>query len=101
MTERTNGTPQYLDGRWPIVACASRSCGAPIVWARTKSGSRMPIDAQPVPGGQWRLLDQGGPDPVLSYAPSDPVAQAAGADIALYDSHFATCTQAAQFRRNR
>jgi hypothetical protein len=100
----TNGTPQYLDGRWPILVCKSAACGAPIVWARHRSGSRMPVDAHAVPDGAWRLLDEGGPDPVLSYAGRDPVviaAQAAGADMPLHDSHFATCAQADQFRRNR
>lgn len=56
-----------------------RSCGADIVWFRTKSGNRMPVDE-------------------LSTAPADAEHQL---DLSRHKSHFATCPQADQHRRTR
>lgn len=55
-----------------------RSCGAPIIWLRTRSGSNMPVDADTVPLG-----DDG---------PFDPK---------VHTSHFATCPHAREHRRPR
>jgi hypothetical protein len=76
-----------------------RSCGAPIRWAVTVNGKRMPVDDQPVPDGNLVLSD---PTPG-AYA---PVAAAFDPQQLLIDdpprfvSHFATCPQADQYRKD-
>jgi hypothetical protein len=74
------------------------SCGAPIRWAVTVNGKRMPVDDQPVPDGNLILSD---PAPG-AYAPTaaviDPDALLIG-DPPRFVSHFVTCPNAAQHRR--
>lgn len=59
------------------VSCSS--CGAAIVWFRTKSGKRMPVDA-------------------TSTLPTDAEHQL---DLKRHISHFATCPNAPQHRKPR
>ena len=61
-----------------------RSCDAPIAWATTPSGRKMPLSA--APAGNVTLR-------------SDGVAVVVAAGEGSYVSHFATCPQAAQHRR--
>lgn len=78
------------------------SCQAPIVWCTTyETGARMPVDPDPVIGGNVRILD---PDR------NPPLAKVTGAAIDLFDerddgtryvSHFVTCPNAAEHRRPR
>jgi len=56
-----------------------RSCGAPIVWFRTASGKRMPVDA-------------------TSCKPTDAAHQL---DLKRHVSHFATCPYAEQHRKSK
>jgi hypothetical protein len=63
-----------------------RSCGAPIVWARTQSGRLMPVDREPVDGGSLLLERVGG-----EYRVS--VALNGG-----FRAHFATCPDAESWR---
>lgn len=78
---------------------ACRSCGAPIRWAVTVNGKRMPLDEQPDPDGNLVLSD---PTPG-AYAPT--VAFTTQNTLPLPDdpprftSHFATCPNADQHRR--
>jgi len=81
-----------------------RSCGAPVVWAVTPEGRRMPVDAEPVDGGNVLLS----PNPTGSqdrYAPVATVvgkrvqASLFGDDGPRYVSHFATCPNADLHRR--
>ncbi len=68
------------------------SCEAPVRWVRTASGKAMPIDPEPVDGGNvW--LDSNGVAHVgdEQWAPSPR----------RYKSHFATCPNAAKHRRPR
>lgn len=69
------------------------TCKAPIEWGHTASGERIPMDPQPVPGGNIRLIDGR--------------AHVVGATIDLFDqdddgvryvSHFATCPDASMHR---
>lgn len=63
------------------------SCGAAIVWARTDTGRSMPLDPDPVEGGNVQLG-------------ADGVARVVGPLFGgTHKSHFATCPQAAQHRR--
>lgn len=59
------------------VRCSS--CGAPIVWFRTKAGKRMPVDAS-------------------SCKPTDAEHQL---DFTRHVSHFSTCPEADKWRRPR
>jgi hypothetical protein len=68
-----------------------RSCGAPIIWVvMYPSGKRMPLDARPLAG--LITIELGVPDTGHSRGPDEEP---------LYRSHFATCPQAAQHRKDR
>jgi hypothetical protein len=84
---------------------ACRSCKAPIFWALTPNGRRIPLDAEPVDGGNIVLDDP------AAEAPTDPrtarvVGKEAqpnlfGDDGPRYTSHFATCPDADSHRKPR
>lgn len=72
-----------------------RSCPAPIVWATTRNGKAMPVDAVPVEDGNVELA----PPPPGRRAPVATVLT--GPSLLggpLRKSHFATCEQADQWR---
>jgi hypothetical protein len=73
-----------------------RSCGARIRWARfTRSGKVVPLDADPVPGGNVVVVGEDRDGPLI-----DLVSQAAPPlDSLRYVNHFSTCPQADQWRR--
>jgi hypothetical protein len=71
-----------------------RSCGAPLLWARTKRGRAIPLDPQERPDGNVAVtftLDGDG-TPLAQV-----VARGAGGHVA----HFDTCPHAAEHRRRR
>jgi hypothetical protein len=75
-----------------MITCST--CGNEIIWARTETGKRMPIDPTPSPDGNL-VLSRGEMLPTVrpvsrisDRAPGTP----------LYKSHFATCKQASQHR---
>lgn len=75
------------------------SCHAPIVWALTVAGKRMPVDAEPVEHGNLHLYE-----PVTDPDSPRVIFHDAGCgdfDDPLYTSHFATCPNANQHRRSR
>jgi hypothetical protein len=76
-----------------------RSCGAPILWAVTEHERRMPLDRDPYtgpePGGLFALRLDGENAPLAIAATPE-----AFADEPLYRSHFATCPDAKEWRRN-
>jgi hypothetical protein len=65
-----------------------RSCDAEILWVKTQSGKKMPVDKEPVPlpPGLFQL-----------FAPANEEAYVRSAP-ALRTSHFATCPNADQHR---
>jgi hypothetical protein len=83
-----------------LVAAMSRcrSCGAPIRWAMTEHGRRIPLDAASVGDGRFGtglfVLRDGGelamavPPGVFPEQPH-------------YVTHFATCPNASEHRRSR
>lgn len=81
-----------------------RSCQAEIIWAVTKTGARMPLDAAPVPGeprqhGVFMLARRLDDDPLAwPVAVTERDGEFARLKLALYVSHFATCPHAAQHR---
>lgn len=78
-----------------------RSCKAKIVWAVTEQGKSMPVDAEPVEGGNVYFV--GSPGSLVVRVLSDPQPtldeQTDSADGLRYLSHFATCPQADRWRR--
>ena len=70
------------------------SCSAPIVWATTSSGKKMPLDAAPNPRGNLVMDDAGNVGPV----PGEEGAPDLGKR---YTSHFATCPHHAMHRRKK
>lgn len=68
------------------------TCGAPVIWCRTETGKRMPVDTQPAHDGNLRLTD---PDSALPTA--RPASR--GGDSPLHRSHFASCPDASHHRR--
>jgi hypothetical protein len=74
-----------------------QSCAARIVWAVTERGKRMPVDADPHPAGNVRLIptaDGGATAHVLQKH------EAAGG-APLHRSHFTSCPNASDWRRSR
>jgi hypothetical protein len=67
------------------------TCRAPIRWAFTVNGKPMPLDPDPVAGGNVALDDTGR----ATVVPAD---RRAGP---LYVAHFTTCPYAAEHRRRR
>jgi hypothetical protein len=70
-----------------------RTCGAPIIWAKTEKGNAVPLDARPCADGNIVLQDR-----LAHYVKAgEPVP--AGQDR--YQSHFATCPDAKAHRKKR
>jgi hypothetical protein len=81
---------------WAETRC--RSCGAPVIWAVSTLGRKLPVDASPDTDGQWWLTtdDARATQPnfrrVDLYTPED---------TPRYTSHFATCPQADKWRKGK
>ncbi len=76
-----------------------RACGAKVIYAvYAATGRKMPLDAEPGPGGTLRVVTTGGPSYTerKAYYVSKPDRE--GRED-LYKSHFETCPEAAKFRR--
>lgn len=74
------------------------SCAAPIVWAKTATGSLMPLDAQPVPDGNVAAYRDASGDVrarVLKAGEEPQPHERRGV------SHFATCASADQHRKRK
>ena len=67
-----------------------RSCGASIVWAVTEKGKRIPMDAEPLAFRPGEFL----------LTASDPP-EATTMNLKVYRSHFATCPNANEHRKER
>ena len=70
-----------------------RSCGAPILWTKTRKGKNMPLDPKPDPEGRFVQILQD--DHILAHF--DRTRSERGPH---YQSHFATCPDADQHRRS-
>lgn len=66
------------------------SCGAPIEWAVTEHGKRIPLDLEPTPTGNLVVVD----GIARTLKPT-------GEGWTLRVSHFATCPNAGVHRRRR
>lgn len=67
-----------------------RSCGAPVVWAHTENGQRIPVDPQPITGGNLLLVGL-----------TDPPRVVYDKRHGTHRTHFASCPHAKQWRRER
>lgn len=78
-----------------MTAASCRSCRRPLLWVRTRGGRNMPVDPEPVLGGNL-LVDtrRGTVETVNEQARVD----AAERGEALYVSHFTTCPDADAYR---
>lgn len=68
-----------------------KSCGAPIQWVKTDRGKAMPLDPEPVPGGNVVVSKEPGEEPVAHVCEPN--------EHSAYVSHFATCPNAKKHRR--
>lgn len=80
------------------MSAACKSCGAPIIWAKTAKGKAMPLDDTPTPAGTFILLEANALTNDLS-AVTAPKEYDGKRPRPRYTSHFATCPQAHQHRR--
>ena len=76
----------------PATTATCRSCQAPILWAKSASGSSVPLNADPVPAGNIALRSDG----IAIYLRKG---EAPPAGAPLHVSHFATCPNAGAHRR--
>lgn len=67
-----------------------RSCDAEIIWSRTENNKPIPLDPEPVHGGNVLLECHGSLARVV--APRD--------DVKRYISHFVTCPQRNKWRKS-
>jgi len=72
-----------------------RGCGAPMVWARTGRGAKMPLDAEPSSAGTYVLENEDTSNPT-TYRMIDPAYTGPR-----YTSHFQTCPKASDFSKKR
>jgi hypothetical protein len=77
-----------------------RSCGAPIIWAHTQSEKRIPLDAEPDPGGMITLTEDKWGRKRADFLKLTPLFPPPPADER-YTSHFATCREATKWRRRQ
>lgn len=76
-----------------------KACNAEMLWALTESGKNIPLDPEPVEHGNLCLaaLDPGGPMVVHYIQDGETI----GPLVPRYRSHFATCSRADEFRKNK
>lgn len=77
-----------------------KTCKAPVLWARNIVTGKMQIlDATPDQAKGNIIVDPRGHEPRCQILDRDATAAARGRGDALYLSHFATCPDAATYRR--
>jgi len=70
------------------------TCGAEVIWARTVTGRLMPVDPEPVPGGNIELIKPNDPrEPLEAHVVTPWFGEKR------HVSHFVGCPQADQHRR--
>lgn len=80
------------------------SCGAPVVWVRTPSGARMPLDPMPLPDRDLApslVAKHHDECRVIATVDLDAAREWLRAGWTLHRSHFSTCPNASQHRRRR
>jgi len=72
-----------------------QACDAPLRWAATTAGRRMPLNANPDPAGNVTLDDDG----IARVWSGADLVRCREAGRLLYMPHHATCPQSATFKR--
>lgn len=78
-----------------------RSCNAPVRWAITERGRRMPLDVEPSDEGNILLQDREGREPLAVVLTKGQIAAFDGSlqRHRLHRSHFATCPHGKHWRK--
>lgn len=76
-----------------------RTCKAVVVWVTTEKGEAMPVDADPVRGGNIRLEGSAARPTAVYVQPLLETDEQRAAPH--YVSHFATCPDKAAWRKKR
>lgn len=91
-----------------MMPSACRGCGAPIRWAVTEGGNRIPLDAEPDEAGNCIIIAKSVPGssaltPVVRVLGGSQEAIFGGPDPdePRYRAHFVTCPDADSFRKRR
>lgn len=78
------------------ITASCSSCSAEIIWAQSETGKPMPVDAEPVAGGNVELQLPDDPrDPPVAHV----LRKGESKPPPLYVSHFTTCPNAALHRK--
>lgn len=91
-------------GRAAPAQAACRSCKAPMLWVTFPSGKRNPLDAEPSAAGNIVVYEHEAPNGevwrcALLLSNEELVREAREAGIPLYLTHFKTCPDADEHRR--
>lgn len=84
----SNRCPFFRGGEDKLGRSTCRSCGAPVMWATTESGKRIPLNVWPADNGNLVINHDG-----LAVAPSKGPRRAAR-----YTTHFTNCPNAGRHR---
>lgn len=76
------------------MTAACKGCGAPIIWAVTDAGARMPLEREPVAEGMYRLTVSNG-DARAHFVPKELRHD----NAPLFIAHWARCPKAKEFRK--
>jgi hypothetical protein len=83
-----------------IERCRTETCNAEIVWARTKTGKLMPVDAEPSGDGNVELFAMQG-NVWGRVITAELIDALPGQYPRLRTSHFVTCQRPADWRKPR
>lgn len=78
-----------------FITVPCESCAAPVIWTTTENAKAMPVDADPVAGGNLALTAVPGQNPLSKVL---SVRQQFGRS-GLRKSHFATCPDGPSWRK--
>ena len=80
------------------MSATCKSCAAPIIWTVTHKGNRMPVDAEPVEGGNVVLRRDG--EALIAEYPGKEHPSLFEDDGVRYVSHFSTCPEGKEWRKH-
>lgn len=84
-------------GRCTVTLAVCKACKGSVIWGETSAGKLMPVNAEPVADGNLRLMYGPGGGKVLIITGAPPE----GSAEPRFMSHFATCPEAARYRREK
>lgn len=75
-----------------------KSCGAEMIWARTRTGTAMPLDPAPVPEGNVQLTTED-LELCATVLAGERLAAARAAGVTLHRPHHISCPEGPKWRR--